>query len=314
MPLILLSGPRGGSAIVAAGSWADTIVGMSGLGAALGTNGQVAGLDITGSDYGARADTEGGASLTYFSSGAYDNTGRIRMRPPSIQDSGGPNQTYCGIANGANLWNSGANDIAQINIGWCAYVGARYVDLGADSKTTGVLIAQTLGGATGPRAAVFDGDYATSPISRIFCVTANTVQSYHQPVSGVFDDTGPDTDKLLFIRTSANHANNPPICGQEWLYFEQELDVRQNRGNANGRNRLDVWARDGYLGYLEIPLNHDAGWSFANDQIATFEYLGGLFNLASTAHDDNYVDFSHLKFSANRSVDDRMEPPPGFLT
>lgn len=297
-----------------AGVWADVVVGMAGMGPALATPGRVVGLDLDHGDYGARADTVNGASVTRFASGAYDGSSFIRVRPPTGATSN-PNQTYAGIANGVNLWNDGTTDVAQANAGFCMRWGSRYIDLGAPTKLTGFLGAPSLGGATtaNARTAVFDERYG-NPIRRILAPTAATVQSWHQPTSGYHPEEGPDTDKLLLGGfASANHGANPPqVAAMEWLYCEQEADYRQDRGNAFGRNRFDVWARDGYLGFIEIPLTHNASWSFANRYIAYFEYLGGLFNLVSTYHDENFVDFSHVVFSTNRARNARMNPPVSF--
>jgi len=314
-----LTASGAGSFSGSSGSWADVIASYSAAPAHFAVAGRVVGLDINGSDYGLRLDSVNNASATYFATGAYDGTSFIRLRPPS-SSIGNSNQTYCGIANGLEIWNHGAIDVAQCNVGFCMRFGARYTDLTLGSKITGFLMSPSLGGGIpggSSRAAVFDNFY--NPVSlggtqvRIPCVTSTTVQSYHQPTSGTHPDEGPDADKLFFATTTTNHANNPPLIGQEWIYWEQETDVRQDRGNPFGRNRLDVWARDGYLGYLEIPINHDPNWNFANRYIAYFEYLGGLFNAPGVANADNYFDLSHVRFSANRPKDARLGPPPGFL-
>jgi uncharacterized phage protein (TIGR02218 family) len=292
--------------------WEDVTVGMSGLGAELATAGRKVRLDLTGSDYGLRLDSVNGASSSQLLTGAFDGSAAIELRPQTGTTSNS-NQTYVGVANGADLWNGGTTDVAQVNIGFCIYYGARYIDLAATAKVTGVIGAQSLGGETSgsaSRAAIFENTYAGE---RIFAVTATTVQSYHQPVSGYFPEDGADSNKLMLLGTSIDHGNDPPLVGQEWLYFEQEVDYRRDRGNPNGRNRLDVWSRDGYLGYLEIPLTHRPDWDFTYQYAAYFEYLGGLFNNPSTANANNFFRVSHVIFSNNRAKDDRIGPPPGFL-
>lgn len=293
-------------------SWEDVTVGMSSLGAELATPGRKVRLDLSGSDYGLRVDTVNGASSSQLLTGAFDGSAAIELHPQTGNTSN-PNHTYVGVANGADLWNGGATDVAQANIGFCIYYDPRYIDLAATAKLTGVVGAQTLGGetsASASRAAIFELVYDGR---RIFSITATTVTSYHQPVSGVFPEDGPDSNKLLMLGTTIDHANDPPLVGQEWLYFEQEVDYRRDRGNPDGRNRLDVWARDGYLGYLEIELTHREDWDFSYQYAAFVEYIGGLFNNPSTEHEENGFRISHVIFSTNRAKDDRIGPPPGFL-
>lgn len=295
------------------GDWEDVTVGYSDLGEELATSNRKVRMDLSGSDYGAYVDEVNGASATQLLTGAFDGSAAIELRPQT-GTTGNPQNTYVAIAAGADLWNGGTTDVGQSTVGFCAYWGSRYIDLAATAKVTGFVGAQSLGGETNgsaSRTAMFELVYEGR---RIFSITATTVTSYHQPVSGIFPEDGPDADKPVMLGTTINHANNPPLVGQEWLYFEQQVDYRRNAGNADGRNRVDIWARDGYLGYFEIPLTHRADWDFTYDQIAFFEYLGGLFNNPSTANADNFMRFSHVIFSNNRAKDDRIGPPPGFLT
>lgn len=295
-------------------SWADVIVDFSDFPPELATAGRIVGLNLDNNDYGARADTTNNASVTRIAGASWDGSAAIRLRPPTGST---PNsdQTYCGIANGLDISNGGANSVFRARVGWTMYCGAQWHLLSANAKVTGFLGAQTAGGATSAsaRAAVFDQWW--HPIEgrthKLYAVTAMTTQSWHQPISGAFPDEGPDEDKLLQQRSTINHAANPPQTGQEYLYWEQFVDYTQTNGNANGLNRLDVWARDGHLGYLEIPLNHEPSWNYAYQYIRTFEYLGGLFNDPSTAHADNYCDVSHFRMRANSAT--QMGPPPGFL-
>jgi hypothetical protein len=296
-----------------ASTWADVTVGMAGLGAQLATPGRKVRLDLTGSDYGLRVDTVNGASSSQNLTGAFDGSAYIELRPQTAAVNNA-NNTYVGVANGANLWNSGSTDVAQSNAGFCMYWGSRYIDLAATAKITGFVGAASLGGetsASASRAGMFE---ATHNGIRVISITSRTFASYTQPNAGFFPDDGPDEDHLMHVGTAINHANNPPLVGQEWLYFEHEADYRQNRGNANGRNRVDVWARDGYLGYLEVPLNYGTTWDYSYQYIAFYEYIGGLFNNPSTANANNFFRISHVIFSNNRSVNDRIGPPPGFLT
>jgi uncharacterized phage protein (TIGR02218 family) len=293
--------------------WEDVTVGMASLGSQLATAGRKVRLDLAGSDYGLRVDTVNGASASQQLTGAFDGSAAIELRPQTGNTSNS-DHTYVGIAMGADLWNGGTTDVAQVNCGFCIYYGSRYIDLAETAKVTGVVAAPSLGGETSgsaSRAAIFELIYNAR---RAFSITATTVQSYHQPISGGFVDEGPDEDKLMLLGTTIDHDNDPPLVGQEWLYFEQEVDYRRDRGNPDGRNRVDVWARDGYIGYLEIPLTHRADWDFSYQYAAYFEYIGGLFNEPSVANADNFFRVSHVIFSNNRAKDDRIGPPPGFLT
>lgn len=307
-----------------ANDWEDITVGFSGMPAELGgTDGRKVRLDLTGTDWGdTQVDTTNGASVTRVVGGAFDGTDCLRLVPPS-GSTPGPNNTYCAILRNLDLSNGGAKNTAQVNLGFCIRPGSRYWDLGHQDKLTGVIASQTIGGAenaSASRAAVFDAfkDVGGGDLRRLWSVTATTVASYHYPTSGTFQDTGPDTDKLMILGGTANHANNPPLVNSEWLYFEQEVDYRQDRGSANGRNRLDVWARDGYLGFLEIPLTWRAeggggSWDFSYQYARVIEYVGGLWNNPGTADANNHLDISHTIVSLNRAKDDRIAPPPEFL-
>lgn len=279
-----------------------------------GTDGRKVRLDLTGSDWGTQLGT--GASATRVVGGAFDGTDSIRLVPPTISDN------YSCILRDLDLSNGGAKNVAQVNLGFCIKYGSRYWDLGHSDKLTGILASQTVGGAasaSASRAAVFDAfkDSGASDFRRIYSVTATTVPSYHQPPSGIFQNTGADADKLLILGNTSNHANDPPLINSEWLYCEQEVDYRQDRGNAEGRNRFDVWARDGYLGYLEIPLSWRAEasgdpWDFSYQYARSIEYIGGYWNQTGTVDANNYVEISHPIVAVNRAKDARIGRPTGF--
>lgn len=303
--------------------WEDVTVGFSDMPAELGgTNGRKVRLDLTGTDWGAtQVDTTNGASVTRIVGGAFDGTDCLRLVPPS-GSTPGPNNTYCAIMRNLDLSNGGAKDTGQVNLGFCIKPGPRYWDLGHQDKLTGIIASLTPGGAenaSASRAAVFDAfkDVGGGDLRRLWSVTATTCASYHFPTSGTFQDTGSDANKLMILGNTSNHLNNPPLVSSEWLYFEQQVDYRQDAGNANGRNRLDVWSRGLYLGFLEIPLSwrEECGgpWDFSYRYARVIEYVGGLWNLPGTANAGNYLDISHPIVSLNRVKDDRIEPPPLFL-
>lgn len=304
--------------LASSSSWEDVSVGFTAMAAELGgADGRKVRMDLTGSDWGDHYDDINGASVTRDVGLAYDGTDAVNIVPPSSQLDNGNKTTYSCIMFGLDVSNGGAKNTAQVNLGFCIAYGSRYWDLATHSKVTGIEGSLTQGGApsSNGRAAVFENYLVPgTDLRRAFCVTATTVQSFHQPISGTFPDSGPDADKLHLLGNSSNHANDPPLIATEWLYFEQETDFRQNRGNASGRNRLDVWARDGYLGYLEIPLNHDAGWNFGYTYARQIEYIGALWNNPGTANANNFLRVSHPIVALNRAKDDRIGPPSGFLT
>lgn len=281
-----------------------------------GTDGRKVRMDITGSDWSTQLAT--GASATRVVGGAYDGTDCIRLVPPTVDEG------HAAIMRFLDLSNGGAKNVAQANVGFCIKFGSRYWDLGHTDKLTGVLASQTVGGtenASASRCGVFDAFNDIGNPSpdrrRIFSVTATTLASYTEPPNGFFPEDGPNADKLLYLGDVINHASNPPEVGSEWLYFEQEVDYRQDRGNANGRNRLDVWARDGHLGYLEIPLTWRPEWDFTYAYARYIEFIGGYWNTAGTPDAENHIDVSHPIVSVNRNKDARIEPPTGanpFLT
>lgn len=303
-------------------AWEDVSVGYSDMPAELGgADGTKVRMDITGTDWGVQVDTVNDASVTRVVGGAFDGGDCIRIVPPS-GSTPNENQTYACIMRGLDLSDGGAKNVAQTNLGFCIKWGSRYWDLAGTAKVTGILAAQTVGGdpnASASRAGFFEAflDSGDSDFRRVLSVTATTVASYHYPVSGIFQNTGDDEDKLLILGDTINHANDPPLVGSEWLYCEQEVDYRQDRGNADGRNRLDIWSRDGYLGFLEIPLTHrelgGGEWDFSYQYARMIEYIGGLWNDPSTANANNYLDVSHPIVAVNRAKDARIGPPDEFL-
>jgi hypothetical protein len=305
------------TALAAAGAgsaWEDVTVGYSSMPAQLGgTDGRKVRMDLTGTDWGTQLGT--GASATRIVGGAYDGTDSIRLIPPTIDDN------YACIMRFLDLSNGGTKNVSQVNLGFCIRWGSRYWDLGHTAKVTGILGANTLGdlGVSNARCGFFEAfkDAGGGDLRRVPSVTSTTLASYHEPESGYFQDTGPDTDKLFILGSTSNHANNPPLIATEWLYCEQEVDLRQNRGNTNGRNRLDVWARDGYLGFLDIELTWNPAWDFSYQYGGSVEYIGGYWNQHATADANNFVEVSHPIVAVNRAKDQRIGPPTGsvnFLT
>lgn len=302
------------------GDWADTFVTSSGLSAALATDGAVIGIrGVNTSEYGGRVTEGNGGSVAFVADGAFDGDDCIRLVPPDT--SVGANPAYCSILDGINLTNGGVHEIYQINIAFLARMGSRYIDLAAGSKWLSFGISTAPNGTFANRAAVFEGYFSAGPLTgnpaRVYGVTADETQHYFNPYeTGCYSaECGPASSYVVVGRTSASHAASPPVIGAgEWVHFEMELDVRQNRGNANGRNKLTVRTADGVINRtLSIPLNHEASWNFSWDCILEMEGLGWYWNLPSTAHADNWIEFSHVRLSANRAVDNAIGPPTGYL-
>lgn len=297
------------------GDLADTYVAFSGIGPALATDEQIVG--VVGSnttDYGAFVTGGNGGAVTLVSGGAFDGDDCIKLVPPDTEVGG--DAQYVSILRGADVWDGGANDIGTINFRFLFRMASRYIDLASSPKWFSFHVAPTLGGATTDRIASFE-TYWPASSGRVICVTADEVQEYHNPhITDVYSPDGDDTRKLCIIRNgSANHSNDPPILGQEWVCIECQIDTRQDRGNANGRNKIKIWTRDGVVNgqSIEIALTYDSGWDFDDQFIAELEGLGWYWNDAGTANANCYIEFSHFVFSANRDKDDFIGPPPGFL-
>jgi hypothetical protein len=292
--------------------WADVFVAADDMGAELATNSRIVGIDGANiSAFGANVTESTGCSVTYEAGGAYDGENSVLLVPPS---SGGGN-SYCAVIT-SNVTDSGANDIAQINIRWVAVLGPRYIDLAASAKWLCVGVSSTAGGTRLNRACTFDVYDSGSALGRTYSVTSDEVQSWHEPeIAECWSwDCGTASQKGFIVRSTADHSGSPAVAGpNEPIYFELELDVRQDRGNANGRNRLYIKTRDGLIDRtIDIPLTWDGSWPFTLDQIIEIEGLGWYFNTVGTAHADSWIRYSHIAISANRAVDDPIGPPPGF--
>jgi hypothetical protein len=324
MPLVTIAGPS--SRLYnfeppgASGEWADVYFNtVAGMPAALATPGNKVGVRATNLGNLSQQLTSGnGATMSIITNGAYDGVeNAMKITPPTVAlGSPDPNGQYACIFRGLDLWNGGATNIAQINFRWLSYFGPRYYDLGAPCKFHGFLAASSLGGAPGPRQGVWEDRNTAWTTYKYLSTTSNSVQSYHYPPNGTHIDDDSDTNKLCQIAGSANHALNPPRIGNEWVCFETSIDLRQNRGNANGAHKLYLWTRDGVVNgrFLNTPVNWDSGgWSFSNQYMASMEGFGFYWNPASTANVDNYTLSSHWTFATNMGINSLIGPPPGFL-
>lgn len=292
--------------------WEDVSVGYSDMPAELATDGRKVRMDLTGTDWGTQIDTVNGASVTRVVGGAYDGTDCVRIVPPSGSIANG-NQTYSCIMRNLDLSNGGTKNVSRVNLGFVVKYGSRYFDLGNEAKVTGILPSQSIGGATSVavRAAIYEAfrDSGASDFRRCFSIICGGVAEYYEPPQGGFQGEHDDEDLLMLLGNSINHANDPPLVGQEELYFEQQVDFRQNGSNAFGRNRVDVWSTTGYIGFLSVPLNNRPDWDFSYQYGTMIEYIGGLWNNPSTANANNYLDVSHPIVSVNRTWGDRIGAP-----
>lgn len=321
MPLVVVSGP--GSRYYApaeeSGDWADTFVTFDGIGPALATDGLVVGIrGTTAAEYGAFASEGNGGSLEFESGTAYGGEDSIKLIPPDV----GPEPAYCSILYNANITNGGVKEIAQINIRFIAELGSRYIDLASGTKWLSCHVGTAPNASSSNRACLFEG-YEPSAVAagRIYAVTADETQSYHQPritdpEACYHPDCGTAAQKGFLVRSTADHGGTPAVAGpNEQIYFEMELDVRRDRGNADGRNRMYVATRDGVIDkYMEIPLTWEGAWNFAWNCIINIEGLGWYWNTPGTAHADNWIKFSRIALSVNRAVDNPIGKPPGFFT
>lgn len=301
----------------AVGEWADVYVAATAMPAELATANRVVGIDGASiDDWETAISANTGCVLTREGTGAYDGESAVKLVPP---DNTSPGNTYCAVLNGIDLTNGGATDIAQINIRFVAVFGPRYIDLASDPKWLSFQVSSTIAGEPLNRAAIFERyEPGASAVGRVFAVTSDENQSWNEPeIVDCGFDCGTPAQKGFIIRLTADHSGSPPVAGpNEPIYFEMELDVRQNRGNANGRNRLYIRTRDGLINKtIDIPLSWEPTWNFAWDQIVRVEGLGWYWNNPGSAPNaDNWIRFSHIAISANRNVDDEIGPPPGFNT
>lgn len=295
--------------------WEDVAVEYSDMPAELATDGRKVRLDITGSDWGVQVDSVNGASVTRVVGGAFDGTDCIRIVPPS-GSTPNANQTYACILRNLDLTNGGTKNVARATLGFCVKYGSRYFDLGETAKVTGILPSQTIGGSTSAatRAAIYEDyrDLGASDFRRCFMIVCGGVGEFYEPPQGGYQGEHADADLLMLLGSTINHANNPPLVGSEWLYFEQNVDFRQDGSNANGRNRFDVWSRTGYIGYLSVPLTSRADWDFSYQYGNLVEYIGGLWNDPATADANCYLDVSHPIVSVNRTWGQTINPPADF--
>ncbi|NVB81104.1 MAG: hypothetical protein HOV81_22095 [Kofleriaceae bacterium] len=294
----------------------------------LSVPGAVFELDPSTGDYGRRVTDGNGCAVTVEPTGGFGGAPGIRLVSPDTLI-GGPdgNAEYCGFAGGANLWSDATVDIAQLNVRYMLYVGPGYApsNAGGGPKAFIPYVMNALDVQAEPmrssRPMTFWGNNIGAPMSPEHAavgVTDATVASYQEPESEGWP-VGPGRDALYF-GPSPDHTgattSGTPVVGDEWVCIEHEMDLRQDRGNPNGINRLWVWTSDGVLAgaVMDIPLSWHAEHDFTGRYFGPLDGLGYYWNTAARRLPDDHLIYSHVAFSANRTPGDPIGPPPGFTS
>lgn len=309
-------------------NWADVYVTNVESGSSwtpLNTPGQTVGVEVGSSFTGLSQQlTSGnGATMDIVTNGSFDGQeNAVRIYPPTVclpvnTCDENNNAQYAAWLRNLNLWNDGTIDIAQINIRWLQYFGSTYYSNAPTAKVTGVLAQDVLTATPdtgGPRQGLWETQDTANWTAYKYWGTTSTSLMW---LPGIFIDTQPDTAKLMQIGPNAVHANNPPRIGGEWVCFEQIIDLRQNRGNANGMNKIMLYTRDGVVSgrYIQATADQGGNWNFVNQYVESLEGLGFYYNKAGTADVNNYLMYSHVTFAANMAINQRIgcENIPGFL-
>jgi hypothetical protein len=310
-----------------AGDWADlfvTNVTTASNWSPLGTPGQSVGVEVgsTFTGLGQQLTSGNGATMDIVIGGSFDGLeNAVRIYPPTACI-GGPcddlhNAEYAAWLRNLNLWNNGTINIAQINVRWLQYFGSTYYSNAPTAKIGGVFAQDVLTAtpdAGSLRQAIWETQDTLNWTPYKYWGTTSTSIMY---LPGFFIDSQPDTAKLMQIGPSPSHSNNPPRVGGEWVCFEQVVDLRQNRGNANGMNKLMLSTRDGVVAgrFIQSDANWGDNWDFSHIYVDGWEGLGFYYNKAGTADVNNYTMFSHVTFAANMAINETIgcENIPGFL-
>lgn len=294
------------------GDWADTyITNISSIGALMVTPGVRVGIRPTSlANVGQQLTSGNGASMSIVTNGSFDALeSAVRIVPPSILVSGAGQ--YASWLRNLDIWNGGTINIPQLNVRWLNFFGSTYFQFSATTKVHAVFAQDSFSPSGGARRQAVWEDQNTGAWSpyKYWGTTSNSFQYY--PGGGI--DTFPDSSKLMQIGGSAVHGNSPPRVGNEWVCFESVVDLRQNRGNASGMNKLVMTTRDGVSRSIQSPANWDPAWSFTFQYVSGFEGLGFYWNNVGTADANNYVMHSHATFSPSMGINELIGPPPGFL-
>lgn len=290
----------------------------------LSVPGEVFALDLTADDYAPRITEGNGCEVVYEQAGGFGGMPGLRVSPPL--EYVGRNAQYCGFGSSADLWSGATIDIAQINIRYLLYLGSDYAASIAGGGPKAIIpyayssLEPTVERTGSSRPMVFWGSADPSllpPGHAAIGVTSGTVQSYQEPETDYWP-IGNGLDAIYF-GPSPDHAGRAtmgtPVVGDEWVVIEHEIDLRQDRGNPEGLNRLYVWTTDGVVAgsQLDIPLSWDPGHDFAGRYFGGLDGIGYYWNDPAVDLPDNDVVYSHVAFSANRDPGDPIGPPPGFV-
>ncbi|MBP6631403.1 MAG: hypothetical protein KA297_18340 [Kofleriaceae bacterium] len=282
-------------------------------------------LDLTAGDPGVRVTAGNGCAVTIEVGAGFDGAPGARVVPPDQLIGGaGGNSEYCGLASGADVSSGGQVEVGQLNVRYALFIGRGYAEAtrgGGGPKAFIPFVVDAAGGeGRSSRPMVFwGGGIEHGGVSYgAIGVTEGTVQSYQEPEQDFFP-AGPGQDAVYF-GPAPDHAGSAtlgtPVVGDEWVVVEHELDLRRDRGNPDGLNRLWMWTRDGALAgaVLDIPLTWDGAHDFAGDRVSMLDGLGYYWNQPATRTADDHVIYSHVAFAANRPTGQPIGPPPGFLT
>jgi hypothetical protein len=285
----------------------------------LSTAGDVFAVDLATGDYSPRVTEGNGCEVIYEATGGLGGAPGLRIEPPT--EYVGENSQYCGFASGADLWSGATVDIAQINIRYALFIGRGYSTAMAGGGPKALIpythdrLERGLDGVRGSRPMVFWGS-SVGPTYGAIGVTAETVASYQEPEVDYWPIGG--GAEAIVMGPAPDHAGaateGTPVIGDEWVVIEHEIDLRRDRGNPDGINRLYVWTQDGAIAgvVLDIPLTWNGSHDFSGRYIGSLDGLGYYWNRPAVAREDDHVIYSHLAFSANRAPSDPIGPPPGF--
>jgi hypothetical protein len=289
----------------------------------LSVAGRVFEMDLAAS-YGLRVTAGNGCAVTSEATIGFGGARGVRVIPPDQLIGGaGGNSEYCGFASGAPLSRGGV-EVGSINIRYAMFVGRGFADAtaaGGGPKAIIPFVVDAQGNeGYSSRPMVFWGghvEHAGTNYGAIG-VTEGTVQSYQEPEDDYFP-AGAGRDAIYF-GPAPDHAgtatDGTPVVGDEWIVVEHEWDLRRDRGNANGLNRLYVWTRDGMVDgrILDIPLTWDGNHEFEGDRFASLDGIGYYWNQPAVRTVNDHLIYSHVAFAANRPTGQPIGPPPGFLT
>jgi hypothetical protein len=305
------------------GSGADVRGALSELD--LSVAGRVYEIDMAAGDVGFAVTAGNGCAITREAGIGFAGEHGVRLIPPDqlvIDGSDPPNSQYCGFASGAPVSRGGV-EVGQLNVRYAMFIGREF----AAAITPG----------NGPKAfmpVAVDANGMESRQSRPMTfwglpwehdgvtyagvgVTDATVASYQEPEEDYWP-IGGGRDALYF-GAAPDHAGSAtlgtPVVGDEWVIIEHEIDLRRDRGNPDGLNRLWVWTRDGVLAgpIIDIPLTWHAEHDFSADRVNHLDGIGHYWNRPGLHLPEGHAIYSHVAFAANRPTGDPIGPPPGFL-